>query len=56
MTVGVDTLAAARPRLLGIAYRMLGSWAEAEDVVGDVAERWATVDRDDDPRAGGHGS
>ena len=47
VTVDVDTFAAARPRLLGIAYRMLGSWAEAEDVVGDVAERWATVDRDE---------
>jgi len=36
---------AARPRLLGIAYRMLGSRADAEDVVGDVAERWTTADR-----------
>lgn len=36
----------ARPRLLGIAYRMLGSWAEAEDIVGDVAERWLHADRD----------
>jgi len=39
-----DTFEAARPRLLGIAYRMLGSRAEAEDVVGDVAERWAAAD------------
>jgi RNA polymerase sigma-70 factor, ECF subfamily len=44
VTVTVDALAVARPRLLGIAYRMLGSWAEAEDVVGDVAERWARAD------------
>jgi RNA polymerase sigma-70 factor (ECF subfamily) len=43
--VTVDPFVAARPRLLGIAYRMLGSRAEAEDVVGDVAERWARADR-----------
>jgi RNA polymerase sigma-70 factor (TIGR02957 family) len=30
----------ARPRLFGIAYRMLGSAAEAEDVVQDVWLRW----------------
>jgi RNA polymerase sigma-70 factor (ECF subfamily) len=42
----VDAFVAAQPRLLGIAYRMLGSRVEAEDVVGDVAERWATADRD----------
>jgi RNA polymerase sigma-70 factor (ECF subfamily) len=30
---------------MAIAYRMLGSVAEAEDVLGDVALRWATVDR-----------
>jgi RNA polymerase sigma-70 factor (ECF subfamily) len=41
-----DAFAAIRPRLLGIAYRMLGSRAEAEDVVGDVAERWTAADRD----------
>ena len=40
-----DPFEAARPRLLGIAYRMLGSRAEAEDVVGDVAVRWTTADR-----------
>jgi len=38
---------AARPKLMGIAYRMLGSVVEAEDVVGDVAERWLAADRDD---------
>ncbi len=41
-----DAFVATRPRLLGIAYRMLGSRAEAEDVVGDVAERWAAADQD----------
>jgi RNA polymerase sigma-70 factor (ECF subfamily) len=40
-----DPFVAARPRLLGIAYRLLGSRAEAEDVVGDVAERWARADQ-----------
>ena len=30
---GFDAL---RPRLTRIAYRMLGSWAEAEDVVQDA--------------------
>lgn len=44
--MNVDAFEAARPRLLGIAYRMLGSRAEAEDIVGDVAERWLHADRD----------
>jgi RNA polymerase sigma-70 factor (TIGR02957 family) len=35
----------ARPRLFGIAYRMLGSVAEAEDVVQDVWTRWQSADR-----------
>ena len=34
-----------RPRLFGIAYRMLGSATEAEDVVQDVWVRWQTYDR-----------
>src|SRR3982751_5372229 len=34
-----------RPRLFGIAYRMLGSAAEAEDIVQDVWLRWQTADR-----------
>jgi RNA polymerase sigma-70 factor (ECF subfamily) len=34
-----------RPRLFGIAYRMLGSAAEAEDVVQDVWLRWQATDR-----------
>jgi RNA polymerase sigma-70 factor (ECF subfamily) len=34
-----------RPRLLGIAYRMLGSTWDAEDVVADVMVRWLTLDR-----------
>ena len=43
---GAAEFEAARPKLMAIAYRMLGSVAEAEDVVGDVALRWAAADRD----------
>ncbi|WP_280841601.1 sigma-70 family RNA polymerase sigma factor [Micromonospora sp. A200] len=34
-----------RPRLFGIAYRMLGSAAEAQDLVQEVWLRWQTCDR-----------
>jgi RNA polymerase sigma-70 factor (TIGR02957 family) len=34
-----------RPRLFGIAYRMLGSAADAEDIVQDVWLRWQSIDR-----------
>ena len=34
---------AQRPRLLRLAYRMLGSLSEAEDVVQDAWPRWAAV-------------
>jgi RNA polymerase sigma factor (sigma-70 family) len=34
-----------RPRLFGIAYRMLGSAGEAEDLMQDVWLRWQTTDR-----------
>jgi RNA polymerase sigma-70 factor (ECF subfamily) len=44
VTVDVDAFVAARPRLFGIAYRMLGRVSEADDVVGDVAERWLQTD------------
>ncbi|HEY0252394.1 MAG TPA: sigma-70 family RNA polymerase sigma factor [Kofleriaceae bacterium] len=33
-----------RPHLRGLAYRMLGSLADAEDVVQDAYLRWQTVD------------
>ena len=34
-----------RPRLFGIAYRMLGSVVEAEDIVQDAWLRWQQTDR-----------
>ena len=40
------TFDALRPRLLHVAYRMLGSMADAEDVVQDAWLRWADADRD----------
>ena len=42
---GLSTFLSMRSRLFGIAYRMLGSAAEAEDVVQDVWLRWQTTDR-----------
>ncbi|MGH2354086.1 MAG: sigma-70 family RNA polymerase sigma factor [Chloroflexota bacterium] len=35
----------ARPRLFGIAYRIVGNAADAEDVVQDVWMRWQRCDR-----------
>jgi len=37
--------AEVRPRLFGIAYRMLGSVVDAEDLLQDVWLRWQTCDR-----------
>jgi RNA polymerase sigma-70 factor, ECF subfamily len=40
-----DSFQAVRPRLLGIAHRVLGSAAEADDVVQDTWTRWQGADR-----------
>jgi RNA polymerase sigma-70 factor, ECF subfamily len=48
-----DAFAAVRPRLVRLAYRMLGSVAEAEDVAQDAWLRWQGADTGavDDPAA-----
>ena len=42
---GLSAFVSVRPRLFAIAYRMLGSAAEAEDIVQDVWLRWQSTDR-----------
>src|ERR1043165_8321719 len=42
---GVSVFESVRPRLFGIAYRMLGSASEAEDIVQDAWLRWQGTDR-----------
>jgi RNA polymerase sigma-70 factor (ECF subfamily) len=42
---GLSAFLSMRPRLFGIAYRMLGSAAEAEDIVQDAWLRWQTAAR-----------
>ena len=42
---GATVFTAVRPRLFGLAYRMLGSAAEADDVVQDTWLRWQRTDR-----------
>lgn len=41
-----DPFATCRPRLLGIAYGMLGELTEAEDIVQEAWLRWEKADRD----------
>ncbi len=42
---GAASFAAHRRALIGLAYRMLGSRSEAEDVVQDAYLRWHAADR-----------
>lgn len=57
MTTGDEELAREfeelRPQLVGAAYRVLGSVADAEDAVQETWLRWAAADRSEvrDPRA-----
>ena len=46
--VVTQDLVSQRPRLVALAYRMLGSRGEAEDVVQEAYLRWYAA-----PRAGG---
>lgn len=46
MSTALETFQAVRPRLFGIAYRMLGTATEADDVVQDAWLRWQGTDRD----------
>jgi len=50
---GLSVFADLRSRLFGIAYRMLGSAAEADDIVQDVWLRWQLTNRSvvENPRA-----
>jgi RNA polymerase sigma-70 factor, ECF subfamily len=42
---GLSVFASVRARLFGIAYRMLGNAADAEDIVQDVWLRWNSTNR-----------
>lgn len=44
MAEALEDFLAVRPRLFGIAYRLLGSVSEAEDVVQDAWLRWQAYD------------
>ena len=50
-----DVFLANKGALFGLAYRMLGSVADAEDIVSDTYLRWQRPDHErgevDDPRA-----
>jgi RNA polymerase sigma factor (sigma-70 family) len=45
-TATLTRFEAGRPRLASMAYRLLGSAADAEDVVQDAFLRWQAADRD----------
>lgn len=46
-----EAFEAHRPRLLGLAYRMVGSVASAEDIVQETWLRWASADPVEQPGA-----
>ncbi|MCL7376637.1 RNA polymerase sigma factor SigJ [Streptomyces sp. 35G-GA-8] len=52
-TASTDEFEAHRPVLTGVAYRMLGAVADAEDVVQEAWLRWSAAERTDirEPRA-----
>ena len=43
----MDAFESQRGRMFGIAYRMLGTAADAEDIVQDAWLRWQATDRTD---------
>ncbi len=53
MMQNVEEFEEHRPMLLGLAYRLLGSMWDAEDVVQEAWIRWQAVDKDEikEPRA-----
>lgn len=52
-SAGLDAFQAQRPYLRAVAYRLMGSFADAEDVLQDAWLRWTAADRSrvDDARA-----
>lgn len=53
VTEAEELFAAERPRLLGLAYRMVGSISDAEDIVSEAWTRWCAREGDklDSPAA-----
>ena len=45
LRAAIDPFEGERPRLLGLAYRMLGSVSDADDVVQEAWLRWQRADR-----------
>jgi RNA polymerase sigma-70 factor, ECF subfamily len=45
MSTGTAVFDASRPQLLRLAYRMLGSMADAEDIVQEAWLRWSATDQ-----------
>jgi len=43
--ISATTFEATRGRLFGLAYRMLGSRADAEDIVQEAYVRWHEADK-----------